>query len=70
MKSVNGKKEQKEEKYYVASQWQLMRRKFIKHKLAVMSIYAIGFLYFLGIFCEFISPYGTLSRFSKYPNAP
>ena len=34
----------------VASQWQLMRWRFLKHKLAVVSLWIIAFLYLVGIF--------------------
>ena len=33
----------------VASQWQLMRWRFLKHKLAVVSLWIIAFLYLVGI---------------------
>lgn len=60
----------KKEKYYIASQWNLMWRKFRKHKLAKLSVLILGLLYFCGIFSEFVSPYGATTRFSKYINAP
>ncbi len=47
-----------------------MWRKFKKHKLAIIAGPVLGFLYFLAIFCEFISPYSSLMRFPKYANAP
>jgi len=70
MKSINDKKEQKRERYYVASQWQLIWRKFKKHKVAMTAVPVLGFLYFLVIFSEFISPYSPLTRFPKYLSAP
>jgi peptide/nickel transport system permease protein len=72
MKLIKDRKKQEEEReeYYVASQWQLMWCKFIKHKLALIAGPVLVLLYFLAIFCEFISPYGTLTRFPKYLNAP
>ena len=45
------------EQYYLASQWQLMRRKFFKHKLGIFGLAILMFLYSLAIFCEFVSPY-------------
>jgi peptide/nickel transport system permease protein len=45
-----------ETKAAVASQWQLMRWKFRKHKLAVVSLWIIGFLYFVALFVEFLAP--------------
>ncbi len=40
----------------VASQWQLMRWRFLKHKLAVVSLWIIAALYVVGIFGEFLAP--------------
>jgi peptide/nickel transport system permease protein len=40
----------------VASQWQLMRWRFKKHKLAVISMWIIAFFILVGVFCEFIAP--------------
>ncbi len=45
-----------EEKIYVATQWQLMWRKFVKHKLALFGGTVLGIFYVLTVFCEFISP--------------
>ena len=70
MNLTGDKKEQRKEEYYMASQWQLIWRKFRKHKLAMAAAPILGFLYFLAIFCEFISPYNPLTRFPKYLNAP
>jgi len=44
--------------------------KFKKHKPAMIAVLVIGFLYFLVIFCEFLSPYSPLTRFPKYLYAP
>ncbi len=59
-----------EESYYVASQWQLMWRKFRKHKLAMGSIGVLVLFYIGGIFCEFIAPYGLETRYIKYIYSP
>jgi len=53
-----------EEAYYIASQWQLMWRKFRNHKLAMGSLVVLVILYLGGIFCEFIAPYGIETRHS------
>lgn len=60
----------KKEKYYIASQWNLMWRKFRKHKLAKLSVLVLGLLYLCGIFSEFVGPYGATTRFPKFINAP
>lgn len=46
-----------EEKIYVASQWQLMRWRFRKHKMANVSLVILAIYYTLAIFSEFFSPY-------------
>lgn len=43
--------------YAEASGFRLGWAKFRKHKLAVISMYIVGLLYFLAIFAEFMSPY-------------
>ena len=45
-----------ETKTAVASQWQLMRWKFRRHKLAVVSLWIVAFLYFVALFVEFLAP--------------
>jgi len=58
-----------EEKFYVASQWQLMWRKFIKHKLAIFGGTILLIFYILAIFCEFFSPYNIYDPVG-YPYSP
>ncbi len=43
------------EKFYAASQWQLMWRKFKKHKLAIFGATILVIFYTVAIFCEFFS---------------
>lgn len=62
MKFLKRKTATLEEEYYIASQWQLMWRKFRKHKLAMGSIFVLVILYLGGIFCEFIAPYYLETR--------
>jgi len=59
-----------EESYYVASQWQLMWRKFTKHKLAMGSIFVLVLYYIAGIFCEFLAPYDLETRYVQYAYCP
>ena len=40
----------------LATQRQLVWMKFTEHKLAVVSLVVIGFIYLVGIFCEFVAP--------------
>jgi peptide/nickel transport system permease protein len=39
------------------SQWQLIRRRFIKHRLAVGTIFVLQVMYIIAIFAEFFAPY-------------
>jgi len=64
------KKTDVEESYYVASQWQLMWRKFIKHKLAIFGGTILVIFYFVAIFCEFLSPYDIYKGRIEYIYCP
>ena len=46
-----------DERYYLASQWQLIWRSFRRHHLAVIGGVVLAALYFTAIFCEFFTPY-------------
>jgi peptide/nickel transport system permease protein len=54
--------EQKSENVFRLTQWQLIWRKFRKHKVAVVSGYVIAIIAILAIFAQFISPYGTQDK--------
>jgi peptide/nickel transport system permease protein len=58
------------EDLYTASQWQLMARKFRKHRLAVWSGMAVLVLYMSALFCDFLSPYGLDDQHLEYIYAP
>lgn len=59
-----------EEKYYIASQWQLMWQKFKKHKLAILGSTILGIFYIVAMFSEFFSPYEPYKRYPKYISSP
>jgi peptide/nickel transport system permease protein len=46
----------KDESYYLASQWTLMRRKLAKHGLARISLIVLAFLYTVAAFGNFFAP--------------
>ena len=46
------------ESYYVASQWQLMRRKFRNHRLAVGGLVVLAIFYGVALFAEFFAQTG------------
>ena len=58
------------ERAYVASQTQLVWRRFRRHKLALMAIVVLGALYFMSIFAEFFTPYPASHRFKEFGEAP
>ena len=58
------------ERYFVASQWQLVCWKFRKHKMALVAGVVLGIMYFIAAFCEFLSPYLPGTRFPEYLFAP
>jgi peptide/nickel transport system permease protein len=59
-----------EERYYLASQSQLIWRKFKKHKLALISSGLLVVLYVVAIFAPFIAPYSANEKDSKLLNVP
>lgn len=55
-----------ETEYYMASQWQLMWRKFKRHKLALVGVSILGVLYVTALFCEFFAPYDIYQRYPDF----
>jgi peptide/nickel transport system permease protein len=60
----------KEESIYAASQWQLIRAKFLKHRLAVLGGIVVILYYLVAIFSGFVAPYGSNERHTDYVYAP
>lgn len=60
------KKQEKDESYYLASQWTLMWRKLKKHKLAKFSLTILLILYLGALFADFLAPYGLEDFSSLY----
>jgi len=50
-------RQDKQEKIYTATQWQLMWWRFRKHKLALISTAVLILFYLGGAFCEFLAPH-------------
>ena len=53
---MTNKKDTPETSFEYASQWQLVLRRFSRHKLAVLSAFMLVLLYLIAIFAEFVSP--------------
>lgn len=52
------------------SQWQLIRRRFARHGLAVVSLAIVGLLYLLALGAEFFAPYSPHRMDLEYSYAP
>lgn len=59
-----------EDRYYYASQWELIRWRFGRHKLAVISLGLLVILYLIAVFCEFVAPYTTDTRWEAFAQSP
>ena len=58
------------EQYYIASSWTLMRRKFAKHRFAVVSAVVLAVLYGAAAFAGFVAPYDRLDSRTEFALAP
>lgn len=56
------------EAFYVSSQWQLVRMRFARNRLAVVGLFVLCFVYIMAIFCEFLAPYDPNGMDSKRIN--
>ena len=61
---------QAEEAHYVASQWQLIWRKFRRHRLARLGAAVIATFVVLAVFAEFWSPYDIYERHTDLVHLP
>jgi len=52
------------------SQWHLIRRRFARHRVAVIALYLLVLLYLLAIFAEFVAPYPADARDLDHPYCP
>ena len=59
-----------EEERYGLSQWQLMWRKFVRSRTAIVGGSIIALFYLVALFANFIAPYGGDQRFVDYLYAP
>lgn len=59
-----------QERYYLASQWQMMWWKFRRHRIAVLSGAILLFMYVSILFCEFLAPYALDARNTDFIYAP
>ena len=59
-----------QERYYMASQWQMMWWKFRRHKLAVVSGLILALMYASILISEVLAPYNLNSRDARHIYAP
>jgi peptide/nickel transport system permease protein len=59
-----------QERVFLASQWRLMWWKFRRHKLAVVSLAFLAFMYFVVLIAEFLAPYDLHSRHHEFIRTP
>lgn len=59
-----------EEELLVATQWQLIRWKFMRHKVAVLALVIIALFYFSAIFAEVLSPYDPTNHDTDFMFMP
>lgn len=52
------------------SQWQLIVRRFKRHKLAVASLFVLAFLYLMGLLADIVAPYDSDQRHLDHAYAP
>ncbi len=53
-------------KYYTASQWQLVWWRFRRHRLATLGAGVLLVMAFMGLFADFLAPYGGTTRDNSY----
>lgn len=59
-----------DERYYMASYWQLVWRKFRRHRLASVGAVVLAVMYLIGAFAGFLAPYEKASRDQDYVLVP
>ena len=59
-----------QERYYMATQWQLMWWKLKRHRLAMISGAVLTLMYFSVIISEFLAPYALTTRNTDFIYAP
>ncbi len=59
-----------QERFYTASQWQLMWWKFRRHRLAVLSAWVLGLMYASIVITEILAPYSLHTRHTDFIHAP
>lgn len=59
-----------EEQIYIASQWKLVWWRFLRHRLAVVSVIVLAILYLIALFPEFLATHDPQDAFAKRAFVP
>src|SRR5262249_62396782 len=59
-----------QERFYMASEWQMVWWKLRRHRIAVLSGAILLVMYTSILFCEFLAPYGLDARNTDFIYAP
>ena len=59
-----------DERYFVASQWRMMWRKLVRHRLAVIAAAVLAVAYLVAGFAEFVAPAAAGTRNNDFIHAP
>jgi peptide/nickel transport system permease protein len=59
-----------EDRLFIASQRQLIWRRFRKHRLGVIALFVLAVLYFVAFSYEFWAPYGAITQHKGFVNTP
>ncbi|MDE0227436.1 MAG: hypothetical protein OXJ62_01105, partial [Spirochaetaceae bacterium] len=62
--------QQLDERYFVASSWTLMRRKFLRHRLALIGGVVLTVVYLMAVFADFLAVSGRDRRYPEHLYAP
>ena len=57
------------ERYELASQWQLLRRNFLRHRAALAGLVVLALFYLVALFAEFVAPHDPYQRNSGFIDA-
>ena len=68
--AVEERSEASSERFYYATQWQLIRWRFRRHRLAMVSMIVLITLYVTAILAPFVSPYSATQRFEGMQMMP
>ena len=58
------------ERYYMATQWQLMWRRLKRHRLALVGMVVLAIIYGGALLADFLSPYNIYKRHTAFIYSP